>query len=133
MASVTEQIRNANAQFMEAFRRQDAPTVARMYSAEARLLPPGAELIAGSGRIENFWNDVMQAGLTDAKLETTDVDLIGGYTAIETGRFTMYAGRNVADRGKYIVIWRNEDGQWKLYRDIWNSNLPSVRHATVGA
>ena len=28
------------------------------------------------------------------------------------------------DEGKYVVVWKKqEDGSWKLHRDIWNSNL----------
>jgi ketosteroid isomerase-like protein len=29
------------------------------------------------------------------------------------------------DRGKYIVVWKDEGGKWKLHRDIWNSSLPA--------
>jgi ketosteroid isomerase-like protein len=28
------------------------------------------------------------------------------------------------DKGKYIVLWKKEDGKWKLHRDISNSDLP---------
>jgi len=28
------------------------------------------------------------------------------------------------DKGKYIVIWKKVDGEWKYYRDIFNSDLP---------
>jgi ketosteroid isomerase-like protein len=31
----------------------------------------------------------------------------------------------VLDEGKYIVIWKHEDGQWKLHRDILNSSRPA--------
>ncbi|MCG6957208.1 MAG: hypothetical protein LJF04_14560 [Gemmatimonadetes bacterium] len=27
-------------------------------------------------------------------------------------------------RGKCVVIWKNEDGAWKLHRDIWTSSVP---------
>ena len=133
MASVADQIRSKNEQLMAAFRAHDAAAVAAMYSGEARLLPPGAELVSGANKIEAFWADAIRAGLTELKLDTIDVDLIGGYTAVETGRFTMYAGRTTADRGKYMVIWRNEDGQWRAYRDIWNSSVPVSKMAAVGA
>jgi len=29
------------------------------------------------------------------------------------------------DKGKYLVIWKNVDGAWKLYVDIYNSSLPA--------
>jgi ketosteroid isomerase-like protein len=29
------------------------------------------------------------------------------------------------DQGKYIVIWKKQVGQWKLYKDIWNTSISS--------
>ena len=26
--------------------------------------------------------------------------------------------------GKFIVIWKEQGGQWKLHRDIFNSSIP---------
>ncbi len=28
------------------------------------------------------------------------------------------------DRGKAIVMWKKEDGTWKIFRDMINSDLP---------
>ena len=25
----------------------------------------------------------------------------------------------------YIVVWKEEKGNWKMYRDIWNSDPPA--------
>jgi hypothetical protein len=30
----------------------------------------------------------------------------------------------VLDHGKYIVVWRNADGKWKLLRDLFSTNVP---------
>ena len=35
-------------------------------------------------------------------------------------------GGVVADRGKYIVIWKNEGGSWKLHKDIFNTSQPAT-------
>ena len=131
MASVAEQVRNKNSEFLQLLQHHDAAGIAGMYSHEARLMAPGSEMLVGSDKIQAFWENVLRTGITDVKLETIDVDTVGGYTAVETGKFTMYAGKSVADRGKYIVIWRNEDGLWKLHRDIWNSD--AARPATISA
>lgn len=131
MASVAEQIRNKNEEFLEAFRRKDGLAMATMYSSAAKVMPPGSDTVEGKSKIQAFWESVFRAGITDAKLETIDVDLIGGYTAIETGKFVMYANKDVADKGKYLVVWRNEDGQWRLHRDVWNSSVAKM--APVGA
>jgi ketosteroid isomerase-like protein len=33
----------------------------------------------------------------------------------------------VADRGKYVVIWKRVGGEWKLHRDIWTTSLPAAK------
>jgi ketosteroid isomerase-like protein len=63
-------------------------------------------------------------GVKRAQLDTREVEGHGD-TAIEVGAYTLFGeGDQALDNGKYIVIWKKEDGQWKLHRDIFNSNLP---------
>jgi ketosteroid isomerase-like protein len=66
----------------------------------------------------------MDMGITKTvRLETIEAEEHGD-TAIEIGKYTDSGGAgNVIDRGKYVVIWKQEGGQWKLHRDIWNSSL----------
>lgn len=33
----------------------------------------------------------------------------------------------VADRGKYIVVWKRVGGKWLLHRDIWNTSMPAAK------
>lgn len=64
-------------------------------------------------------------GIKGAKLESVEVESHGD-TAIEVGRYTLDNGEGqMIDQGKYIVIWKQENGAWKLYRDIWNSSMPA--------
>jgi ketosteroid isomerase-like protein len=57
-------------------------------------------------------------------LNTTD---LWGYDDLltEVGTYTLTSkdGKEV-DKGKYIDLWKMEDGKWKLHRDIFNSDLP---------
>ena len=43
---------------------------------------------------------------------------------VETGTWEMGDGSKTIDKGKYIVVWKKENGNWKLWRDIWNSDNP---------
>ena len=37
----------------------------------------------------------------------------------------MFVGDKVsAEKGKFIVVWKEENGKWKMHRDIWNSDAP---------
>lgn len=41
--------------------------------------------------------------------------------------YTLKAdGGAVADRGKFIVIWKNDGGSWKLHKDIFNTSQPAT-------
>jgi uncharacterized protein (TIGR02246 family) len=118
-------IRAANTQFMEAFGRGDAKGLAALYTTGGHLLPPHSAVVAGREAIRAFWQGAMDLGLTAATLDTVEVDG-QGETAIEVGTYTLrVAGGQVADTGKYVVIWKTDGGTWKLHRDIWNTSQPA--------
>jgi ketosteroid isomerase-like protein len=58
------------------------------------------------------------------KLDTVEVEGFGDM-AYEVGKYAL-SGKTgkVSDQGKYIVVWKKVRGQWKLHRDIFNSNVP---------
>ncbi len=120
--AVIDEIRTANARFIECFRKRDANGIAALYAIGAKVLPPRADLVEGRDAIRQLWQRPMDAGLEEVALETLEVETQGD-TSIEVGKYVMRAGGQVADRGKYVVVWKKENGAWKLHRDIWNSSL----------
>ncbi len=117
-------IEAANEQFMHVFSRGDAVGLAALYSTEGQALPPNGSSASGRQAIQAVWQGAMDAGIRGARLETREVES-HGETAYEVGQYTLTGnGGQTLDVGKYIVIWKREDGQWKLHRDIWNSNGP---------
>jgi uncharacterized protein (TIGR02246 family) len=112
-------------QFMAAFSRGDAAGVASVYTADAQVLPPNSDVITGQQAIQMFWQQAMDMGVKAVKLATVEV-AGDGHTAYEVGQFTLQGAEGqVLDAGKYVVIWKQEAGQWKLHRDIWNSSRPA--------
>ncbi len=60
------------------------------------------------------------------KLATRDVEELAN-TAIELGTYTLFgANEQRLDQGKYLVVWKEEMGQWKLHQDIWNTSMPAA-------
>ena len=122
---VTNEIVIANQQFMEDFNNGDAAALAMNYTSNGKLYPANSEVIEGREAIEEFWNAVMEMGIKKARLETVTAESYGN-VAIEEGRYKLYVeGDQMADQGKYIVIWKKVGGQWKLDRDIWNTSIPA--------
>ena len=119
---IREAIEAADAKFVAAFNGGDAAGVAALYAEEGQLLPPNADFVKGKGALQAFWQAGMDMGLAEARLSTLEAEAYGD-TAIEVGKYTLYLeGNQEADTGKYLVVWKDESGNWKLHRDIWNSS-----------
>lgn len=114
----------ANQKFMDAFRRGDAAGLAALYTENCQLMPPNSDFVIGKAAIQTFWQGAFDMGIKAAKLEIREVEAHGD-TAIEVSRYTLFVeGDQVADKGKYIVIWKRIEGEWKLHQDIYNSSMP---------
>jgi uncharacterized protein (TIGR02246 family) len=122
-ADIRAEIRRANDTFEATFARGDAAGMATLYTKNGMLLPPGSEPVIGPDAIVGMWQAVMNLGAKNTKLETVEVEQLED-TAIERGQFLLNGeGGQLIDRGKYMVIWKRVDGQWKLHQDIWNTSI----------
>ena len=122
---VRDAIAAANETFMAAFGQGDAAGLAALYTEAGQVLPPNGDFVTGKQAIQGFWQALMDMGIKAAKLEIVEVEGHGD-TAIEVSKYTLYGeGGQVLDKGKYIIIWKQEGGQWKLHRDIFNSSMPA--------
>ena len=117
-------IEAANKAWMFAFKRTDAAGLANLYTNQGQLLPANSDFVKGTDAIRSFWQGAFDMGLKEAVLETLEVE-VHGDTAIETGQYRLLVGEgSLADSGKYIVIWKDVGGAWKLHRDIWTTSQP---------
>ena len=116
----------ANEKFMAAY-SNGAAAMGDLYTADAQLFPPNADIVKGSQAIGGMWKSVYGSGIKKAKLETLEAQQ-EGEMVIETGKYTLYGANDVQfDMGKYLVVWKKENGGWKLYRDIFNTSIaPAV-------
>jgi len=109
--------------FESTFGRGDAAGIANFYTDNAMLLPTGSDIIQDKQTIEVFWQGVMDMGIKNARLDILEIEQHGD-TVNDIGKYTLSsADGQVMDTGKYVVIWKNEDGNWKMHRDIFNSSL----------
>jgi ketosteroid isomerase-like protein len=86
------------------------------------MYPPDMPAMCGSANLAGFLNWARSNGVRSAEVSTTEI-LGKGDIVSEVGLYNMIdsAGLSI-DKGKYIVVWKKENGQWKRHRDIWNSN-----------
>jgi len=126
-AKLLEEITAANKVFMETFKEGDVAMLASLYTDDGKVLPPNAGIIEGKEAIQAFWQAVIDMGVEEAVLEIIELEGHGD-TAIEVSKFKMKdINGNVLDHGKYIVIWKRVEGNWKLHLDIFNSSVPAQK------
>ena len=106
-----------------ALKSGDIEGIAQSYADDARILPPGREIIQGREAIKAFWTEDIK-GITDFNISTLDVKPLGDSDVREIGQFTgKTAGDNPQDfTGKYITIWHKNGDTWQITDDIWNLN-----------
>jgi ketosteroid isomerase-like protein len=124
---VRSSIEAANAVFSAAAAKGDGAGLAALYAAEGQVMPAGSEPIRGTAAIQKFWQGALDSGIAGVGLKTLEV-FGHGATATEVGQYELRdkAGK-VLDHGKYIVVWRREDGKWKLLRDMFSTNVPPAK------
>jgi uncharacterized protein (TIGR02246 family) len=106
-----------NHRFEQAFNRGDAAAVAALYTENATLLPPGADLMTGRQAAQSFWQATYGSGARNLSLNTVSVESYGD-AAREIGRFSVnvpvQGGQTTRVEGKYVVIWKKTADGWRL-------------------
>src|SRR3954454_15331007 len=101
----------------EVFGKRNFDALEEIYTANARILPPGGEIISGRNAIKDFWSNLIQSvNAKSAVLTSVDV-MPAGDGAVEIGRATLTIapdGNTATEmQVKYVVYWKQENGVWK--------------------
>jgi ketosteroid isomerase-like protein len=102
------------------FNQGDALRAAANYTVDAQILPPRNPVIEGRPAIAAFFQANIDKYISYGN--ETKWSAVKGDMAIEQG---VYNVRNVrvgqdVETGKYIRIWRKNNGVWMLYRDMFS-------------
>jgi ketosteroid isomerase-like protein len=94
-----------------------AAIASNFYTKDAKFFPPTGGVVEGREAIAKAFGGLIQAGLVIAP-KAVEVENYGE-AIYEYGIATLY-NKEGEELGKerYIVIWKMEDGRWKMYRDF---------------
>lgn len=125
LTEAKKEIEAANRNFMEVLSKSDSLGLANCYTTDAKFMGPNGPAVAGRQNIQQVVAGIIRSGAT--KLDLKIIDLWGNEEMLaEEGELTLGTkdGKQL-DKGKYIVLWKKEEGKWKLFRDCFNSDLPA--------
>ncbi len=121
--AISAAMRETNERFCrEVIEQGNLDALDAVYTEGARVLPPGAEMVEGREAIKGFWQAAVEHfAFTGATLSTVTAEMCGD-SAVEIGRAELQMAGGETVQGKYLVHWKQENGQWRWDKDIWNLN-----------
>ena len=117
------EIKAANKNFMELVSVGNSIGLANAYTIDAKFMSPGKPSVVGRANIQTAMSNMILSGITGVDLKLENIYITENLIA-EEGELILFAGDNAVAVEKYMVLWKKEDGKRKLFRDIFNSNLP---------
>ncbi len=115
-----------NKRFTDAHLSGDVAAIDSMFAPDARSYPPGAPAVSGIPALHDFTVEYLKAGLTEFSEVSTDfygnADIVA-----DAGTYVVtYGPDHVTERGKYLNVWQQVNGSWKIKSNMWNADAPAA-------
>jgi len=120
-------IMEMNKTYSDRFTTNDTAFYNERYCKDAEVYSPGVPAVKGREAIrEFFYGDGTNK---EAKIDLPPGNFYGNEElVVEEGTYDFPDGKGGSvDKGKFIALWKQDDGKWKLFREIWNSDIPPVQ------
>lgn len=128
LAQVKSDIQAAENAWAAALNARDLDALMALYADDAVSMTNNAPMLAGKDAIRK--NQEQEFASTPEGLNFTFevLDIYGdGNTVTETGASTYKnADGEVVGTGKYMCVWKKQDGKYLCVREIYNGDSPSV-------
>ena len=127
LAAVKSGINESNTAYSNAIMKGDSAALVACYASDAKTFPPNMPVMGDAKSVAAMCGGFAKMGIKKFSLESTDVYGDASLVA-EEGKWAVSDSTGKAlDNGKYILLWKEENGKWKIYRDIWNSSMPEAK------
>ncbi|KPA97045.1 YybH family protein [Pseudomonas asplenii] len=116
-------IKAENIRWAEAYKNGDYQAIGRLYTEDGALLQPGGERVVGPAAIVAYFTEAF-VGKKPNTVTFSDYEFYGddrAVTEVSDAVVRDHTGK-VQYRGKQILIFLKQNGEWKLHRDMWNDN-----------
>jgi ketosteroid isomerase-like protein len=128
---IKQAIGNKNATLRNAYNRGDSAGCVAVFLEDAIMLPPGQPMIRGKKAIRELidgWIDNIGGTISNPMTEFG----VEGDLAYQVANYA-FQNTKAPDQGKFVeILRRQQDGTWKVYLCIYNSDKPeSEAPATV--
>lgn len=126
-----EAIHKREDEFLAAHLFNDGAKLAEFYTDDALLIPPDEQTVRGKQAIAAWYDNEFKKAppIENPKATLEDIEIRGNLAFIRGNFILKFKGETpdtpIIQNLRFISIWRKQqDGKWKFYCDIWNTNTP---------
>lgn len=106
----------------------DVEALAGLYAEDASIMPPNAAETTGRESLSATAQGYIDAGAVRIDLPGFTDAAMEGDVAWASSDYTFYDSEgNLVDEGKSLVAYERIDGEWRIVRHMWNSDLPPMQ------
>ena len=108
--------------FENALKNGDSTAIGNLYTVDAKILNHGSPSTVGRDEIVKAFGEMIRDSITGSSF--TSIGLWGSDELVVeegTGYFAHVNGE-VVIRGRYLCVWKKENGKWKIFRDTFFSD-----------
>jgi ketosteroid isomerase-like protein len=103
----------------------DSLNLVNHFTEDCVVMAPNMEQLKGKTALIPALMAYSKMGIKQFTDETTRVMAAGDYI-YEEGNYFLGGDKGITlDKGKYACIWKQENGEWRVFSDIWNTSLPA--------
>ena len=126
VTAMKKMIEEKNNQFTKAHITGDSAFLVNIFTQDARVFAPNSDPVIGRPAIVVVNSQYLKLDIKEFREETTAFYGNEDYLIDEGNYYFRYGKDNTIDKGKYLNVWKKEDGDWKIYANIWNTNMPAT-------
>lgn len=110
--------------FSKAYMASDTETLLNLYTEDGKIFPNDRHIISGKEDLNNYWTVPKDVKILHHKVTPSEIyienEIAYDYGYYE-GKTLTKDKKEVSWQGKYVIIWKKIDDNWKIYLDIWNN------------
>ena len=118
MSTLEKEIESRLREYENHLKNGDSIALGNMYTENAEIIPS----TVGRNNIIKAFGGMIRDSITGSSFTTTH--LWGNeQLLVEDGTGTWYHTNGTAvGSGRYLLVWKKDDGKWKILRDTWFSD-----------
>jgi ketosteroid isomerase-like protein len=116
-------IEENTAAFSKAYVNADYESLANFYTTDAKIFPNNTPIITGRDGIKKQWILPQGVKTIHHKVTPSEINIENNYAydyGIYEGKTMTKEEKEVSWKGKYVIVWKKINNDWKIYLDIWN-------------